>query len=106
MLTQTALQGMKKYTQRVISHAKYKICSTYYDAQIDRIDTTSSSTVMTAYLVLNPPLNTNKAVITEVQLYDTGNNLFLSKAENLEINPLLEGALYLLTFEFDETEAG
>ena len=36
MLTEKAIEGYKVYTERTISHARYRLGSTWYTAQISR----------------------------------------------------------------------
>lgn len=101
MLEADAFQGYREYTKKTIAYAKYKIGSTYYNADIDRIEVTEGTSKMTVYLIINPP-HTSKVTISEICLYDTGNKLFLRKTEAIELNPLQEGTLYLFKFDFKE----
>jgi|GEM_PF-421538 len=108
MLTESALQSYLKHTKRTIASAKYKIGSTYYEAEIDRIVMLENApSTMEVYLVISPPVNT-EVEISEVCLYDTSGNLFLKNVEKegkrLKINPLQEGGIYVLTFEFEDKE--
>lgn len=104
MLENIALQGYRKHTQRTIAYAKYKIGSNYYDANISHVEVSgAASNVMSVYLNINPPF-TGKVTVSEICLYDTGSQLFLKTGEAIELSPLQEGLLYVLTFEFKEEE--
>ena len=108
MLTESALQSYLKHTKRTITSAKYKIDDTYYDAEIERIVTPENApNTMEVYLLINPSIDT-EVEISEVCLYDTSGNLFLQNVEEegkrLTINPLQEGGIYVLTFEFEDRE--
>lgn len=100
MLTEKALQGYREYTKRTITYARYKIGSTYYKAPIKDIKIQSDKNLAVEFMI-EPQIN-SKVTITEVQLYDTNNDLWLSKAENLEKESAQEGFYYLFKIMIKE----
>ena len=98
MLTPRALSDYRDYTRRIISKATYKIGSTYYDAVIDRVETTSSDT-LSVFLIINPPFSTD-VTVAEVRLYDTGNEVWFSQTEKISVKAYQEGVLYKFSFKF------
>lgn len=100
MLTEKALQGYREYTKRTISYARYKIGSTYYKAPIKSIKIQSDGKIAVQFMI-EPKIN-SKVTITEVQLFDTNNDLWLSKAENLVKESAQEGFYYLFRVTIKE----
>lgn len=100
MLTEKALQGYREYTKRTIAYARYKIGSTYYKTLIQDIKIQADGKLAVRFMI-EPKIN-NKVTITEVQLFDTDNNLWLSKAENLEKESAQEGFYYLFKITIKE----
>lgn len=100
MLTEKALQGYREYTKRTIAYARYKIGTAYYKAPIQDIEIQADGKLAVRFMI-EPKIST-KVVITEVQLFDTDNNLWLSKAENLEKKSAQEGFYYLFRITIKE----
>ena len=80
LLTSAAIQGYRDYTKRRIAYAKYKVGSTYCKV----------------------PLSSGSGEVPEVQLYDTDNQLWLSKAERLKMDSVAEGFSYIVQLEISE----
>ena len=87
LLTSKAIQGYRDYTKRTIAYAKYKVGSTYHKTKIESVNVTEGA-----------------ATVTEIQLYDTNNDLWLSKQESLEMNSVAEGFYYVCQLEISERE--
>jgi hypothetical protein len=100
LLTKAALQGYREYTKRTIAYAKYKIGSTYYKANIEEITMDSSGTVTASFKIETK--DTGSVTVTEIQLYDQDNQLWLSKAENLNMASVAEGFYYDCRFTIEE----
>lgn len=100
MLTEKALRGYREYTKRTIAYARYKIGSTYYKTLIQDIKIQADGKLAVRFMI-EPKIN-SKVTITEVQLFDTDNNLWLSKAENLEKESAQEGFYYLFKITIKE----
>lgn len=100
MLTAKALDGYREYTKRTIAYARYKIGSTYYKVPIK--DTKIQSDGKLAVTFLIEPQISSKVAITEVQLFDTNNDLWLSKAENLVKEAAQEGFYYVFKIAIKE----
>ena len=47
---------------------------------------------------------TGAATVTEIQLYDTNNELWLSKQESLKMDSVAEGFYYVCQLEISEKE--
>ena len=100
MLTDTAMSGYKEYTKAAIAHAKYKVGNTYHQATIQSKEYLADGRL--AVKVLIEPPESGSVKITEIQLYDTNNNLWLKKAENIIREDVTAGVLYRFTFDFSE----
>ena len=92
LLTSAAIQGYRDYTKRRIAYAKYKVGSTYYKVPIESVTTTSDGMLEIAFKI---ELSSGSGEVSEVQLYDTDNQLWLSKAERLKMDSVAEGFSYM-----------
>ena len=101
-LTEKALLGYREYTERILSYAKYKVGSTYYKVPIDEVKALANNR-LAVFVVLNPK-SEHTVTITEVQLYDTDNQLWLAAPESLSLKPMQEGLLYSFEIEFKEVQ--
>ena len=102
LLTSKAIQGYRDYTKRIVAYAKYKIGSTYHKARIESVEVTSDGTVEITFKIETAV--TGKAKVTEIQLYDTNNDLWLSKQESLEMESVAEGFYYVCQLVIEEKE--
>lgn len=97
--TAKAYKGLVTHVHKQISSVKYKIGSTYYEATINDIDENEQSLVI--WLQINPEV-TNEVTVSEIAIYDTSNEVFYQKTENIKFNPLNEGILTKLEINFKE----
>ena len=100
LLTDAAITGYQEYTKRTLSYARYKISSTYYKVNIDNVNVTSGGIVEVNFMIEPKAAGT----ITEVQLYDTNGDLWLRKAESLDVSSVVEGFFYTVQLEISEKE--
>lgn len=100
LLTNAAITGYREYTKRTLSYARYKIGSTYYKVSIDSVNVTSGGIVEVNFMI-EPTVT---GTITEVQLYDTNGDLWLRKAESLDVSSVVEGFFYTVQLEISEKE--
>lgn len=100
MLTEKALQGYREYTKRTIAYARYKIGTTYYKTPIQDIKIQPDGKLAVRFMI--EPKISSKVTISEVQLFDTNNDLWLSKAENLVKESAQEGFFYLFKITIKE----
>lgn len=100
MLTSNAIEGFKKYTQNNVAYAKFKVGGTYYKVDIHKKEMLSDGRVA-IYLLIDDNIP-GDITISEIQLYDTDSNLWLTKAENITKKAVQEGILYRFTFKFNE----
>ena len=99
-MTADALEGFKKYTNRTIAYARYKIDGTYTRVEISRRERLKDGRVA-VYFPIDARGQTD-VTISEVQLFDTNNDLWAAKAENILVRGVQEGVLYRFTFDFKE----
>lgn len=85
--------------KRRIAYAKYKVSSTYYKVPIESVTTTSDGMLEIAFKI---ELSSGSGEVSEVQLYDTDNQLWLSKAERLKMDSVAEGFSYIVQLEISE----
>lgn len=102
MLTKSAIEGYKVHTERVLSHARYRIGSTWYNAEISRNERMADGRVAIYIPII--PQSKNAVTITAVQLYDKTGQLWAEKTENIKIESVQEGVLYRFTFDIHEEE--
>lgn len=100
MLTEKAIAGMKAYIERTIVYARYKIGSTYHKAQIHRREYLRDGRVAVYFSIV--PQTGQDVTITEVQLFDTNNDLWAVKTEQIVIRGVQEGVLYRFAFDIRE----
>lgn len=100
ILTQAAIEGYKVDTNRKIAKARYKIGNVYYDAPIHRRERLPDGRVAVYFSIT--PAKSGSVTITEVQLFDTNNDLWATKTEKIVLNGVQEGVLYRFTFDFKE----
>lgn len=100
LLTPEAIEGYKEYTKRTISYAQYKAGGTYYKANISSVSVLPDGRLAVDFLIDHTvPGDIN---VTEVQLYNTNNKLWLSKPESILRKDVQEGILYRFTFTIQE----
>jgi len=100
MLTDAAIKGYKEYTKVEIAYAKYKIGNAYYRAEIKSREYLEDGRLAIKVMIDHP--QPGNLTITEIQLYDTNNNLWLQKPENIMREDMTAGILYRFTFDFHE----
>nr|DAL16709.1 MAG TPA_asm: hypothetical protein [Caudoviricetes sp.] len=102
LLTSKAIQGYRDYTKRTVAYAKYKIGSTYHKAKIESVEVTTDGIVEVTFKI--ETATTGAATVTEIQLYDTNNDLWLSKQESLKMDSVAEGFYYVCQLVISEKE--
>lgn len=100
LLTAAAIEGYKNYTKKTIAYAKYKAGGTYYKANISSVSVLSDGRLAVDFLIDHTV--PGDITVTEVQLYDTNNVLWLSKPESILRKDVQEGILYRFTFTIQE----
>ncbi len=81
MLTADAMNGFKDHVKKTVSHAMYKINSSYYRAEITDIYVDSTGKVAIDFTI--DPTMSGTVKIAEVQLYNRSGKLWLTKTENI-----------------------
>ena len=102
MLTDSAIEGYKVHTERTISHARYRIGSTWYTAQISRRERMADGRVAIYFPII--PQTQEEVTLTGVELYSKDGKLWAEKAENIKVESVQEGVLYRFTFDLHEEE--
>lgn len=100
LLTAAAIEGYKEYTKKTIAYAKYKANGTYYKAEISEIHTLEDGRI--AVDVVIDHTAPGDITVTEIQLYDTSDKLWLKKPESIKRQAVQEGILYRFTFTIVE----
>jgi hypothetical protein len=100
LLTAEAIEGYKEYTKRTIAYARYRAGGTYYRANISSVSVLPDGRLAVDFLIDHTvPGDIN---VTEMQLFNTNNKLWLSKPENILRKDVQEGILYRFTFTIQE----
>ena len=100
LLTAAAIEGYKEYTRKAIAYAKYKVNGTYYKTRRPDIHTLPDGRI--AVDVLIDHTVGGNITVTEIQLYDTSDKLWLTKPESIKRQAVQEGILYRFTFTITE----
>jgi len=88
------------WTRTGIAKARYKIGNVYYDAPIHRRERLPDGRVAVYFSITSA--KSGSVTITEVQLFDTNNDLWATKTEKIVLKGVQEGVLYRFTFDFKE----
>lgn len=99
LLTSAAIKGYRDYTMRRIAYAKFKVGSTEYKTNIESVKVTDSGTVEIAFKI---ELASGSGTVSQISLYDTDNQLWLSKTENLQMDSVAEGFCYVVQLDIAE----
>ena len=102
LLTSAAIQGYRDYTMRRIAYAKFKIGSTEYKTNIESVEVTDGGTVEIAFKI---EIASGSGTVSQISLYDTDNQLWLSKTENLQMDSVAEGFYYVVQLDISEVTA-
>lgn len=100
MLTAQALTGFKEHVKRSVAYARYKVGTAYYKADITDIYIDSAGRVAIEF-VIDHSIPGN-ITVTEVQLFDTAGQMWLSKGENISRKASQEGIFYRFTIDITE----
>lgn len=101
MLTAAAINGFREHVKRTLAYAKYKVGGTYYRADISRVYVRSDGKVAIEFSVDHTLPGT--ITVTEVQLYNNDNVLWLTVSENITRKARQEAIFYRFTIEIKET---
>lgn len=99
MLTSAAIQGYRDYTKRRVAYAQYKVGSVYHKTNIESVTITENGTVEIDFKI---ELSSGSGTVTQIQLYDTDNQLWLSKTENLKMDSVAEAFFYVVQLDISE----
>ena len=99
LLTSAAIKGYRDYTMRRIAYAKFKVGSTEYKTNIESVKVTDSGTVEIAFKI---ELASGSGTVSQISLYDTDNQLWLFKTENLQMDSVAEGFYYVVQLDIAE----
>jgi DNA-binding cell septation regulator SpoVG len=102
LLQPMAIQGYKDYTRATIAYAQYKVDDVYYrvtDANLTKSYLADGRLAVSLLIDHTVPGN---VTIKEIRLFDTNNNLWLVKPENIMREDVTAGVLYRFTFDFTE----
>ena len=79
---------------------RYRIGDSYYRAEIMSREYLADGRLAVKIMIDHPA--PGNLTISEIQLYDTNNNLWLKKPENIMREDVTAGILYRFTFDFHE----
>lgn len=100
MLTTAALRSLRNHLKEAIAYAKYKVGSTYYQADIQSAEVLADGRIAITFIIDHTV--TGNIKVTEVQLYDHNGQLWVSKAESITRAADQEGILYRFRFTVAE----
>lgn len=100
MLTVAALNGFKEHVKKTVSYARYKIGGTYYKTDISNVYVNREGKVAIEFSVDHTvPGN---ITVTEVQIFNTAGELWLTVGENITRKSSQEAIFYRFTLEIKE----
>lgn len=102
VLEPVAFTDFKNYATNRITHARYKIGSTYYTAAINDKEITSAGIVRVQFPII--PQASSMVTVTEVQLISTAGAVWAKKAVSISIETIQTGILFWFEFNIQELE--
>ena len=102
ILTEAAIEGYRSFTERTIKKARYKLGSTWHDAEVVRKERMKDGRVA-IYIPIIPQSNTT-VTVTGMELYDKDGKLWASKSESIKLERIQSSVLYRFTFDLHEEE--
>lgn len=100
MLTADALTGFKNHVKKTVAYARYKVGSTYYKTDVTDIYVDSGGRVAVEFTIDHTV--SGNITVTEVQLWNTSGQLWLTKTENISRKASQEGIFYRFTIDINE----
>lgn len=100
LLSPEAIEGYKEYTKKTIAYARYRAGGTYYKTKISSVSVLPDGRLAVDFIIDHT--TPGDITITEVQLYNTSGQLWLSKPESISRKNTQEGILYRFTFTIKE----
>lgn len=100
MLTTAALTGFKEHVKRTVAYAQYKVGSTYYRTEITKVYINSEGKVAIEFQV-DHTLSGN-ITVTELRIYNTAGELWLSVSDNTTRKARQEGIFYRFAIDIKE----
>jgi len=100
MLTPQAIEDFKGFLDNNIAYAKVTVNEEVKKIPIHRRERLKDGRVAVYFPI--DALGQTDVTISEVQLFDTNNDLWAAKAENILVRGVQEGVLYRFTFDFKE----
>ena len=97
MLTNSALNSLRNHLKNSIAYARYKVGSTYYQAEIEVL---ADGRIAVTFIIDHTVAG--NITVTEVQLFDHNGTLWASKAESITRKDAQEGILYRFRFTIIE----
>ena len=102
ILTAAAIEGYRKFTERTIQKARYKLGSVWHEAEVVRKERMADGRVA-VYIPIIPQSST-AVTVTGMELYDKDGNLWASKSESIRLERIQASVLYRFTFDLHEEE--
>lgn len=100
MLTNSALNSLRNHLKNNIAYARYKVGSTYYQAEIQTAEVLADGRITVTFIIDHTVAG--NITVTEVQLFDHNGTLWASKAESITRKDAQEGILYRFRFTIIE----
>ena len=98
MLSQSAIEGFRQHTNRTIQRAQYRVRNVWFDSAIHRREQMQDGRIAVFFTILID----GSGVVEEVRLFDTNNEVWASKRENIIVSGAQQGVLYRFAFDFRE----
>lgn len=102
ILTNAAIQAYREFTKRRVAYARYRAGGVWHTVNALDINITRTGTVEIEFQI--DAAVAGKTTVTEVQLYDTENQLWASKQESLSMATVAEGFAYVVQMDIEEKE--
>ncbi|WP_113673764.1 hypothetical protein [Vallitalea guaymasensis] len=99
MITEIALEGYKQYTESIIKSADIKLDGTYYPTTVQKKERLTDGRIA-VYLLIDNTDTENERMISEVRIFNTNDEVWLVKSENIKIKQ--ESLLYRFIIGIEE----
>ena len=100
MLTGNALNSLRNHLKNSIAYARYKVGSTYYQADIQTAEVLADGRIAITFIIDHTVAG--NITVTEVQLFAHNDTLWASRAESITRKDAQEGILYRFRFTIVE----
>lgn len=99
ILQPAAFKGYRDFTKKMISRARFRINSEWFETELIDVKTMDPGKVEISFMI---SIRNGFGTVSLVELYDKNGELWLSKTESINLSNVSEGYLYVVSIEIKE----